>query len=132
MLRRRGAVHRVEHAFVLLRPGDGEHVGVFRRDLLGLGAHAAGDDDLAVFGERIADCLQRLRLRAVEEAAGVDDHHVGALVLAGERIALRAQPRDDAFAIDQRLGAAERDEAHNRRGFVAGLFRIVGSHREEL
>ena len=59
----------------------------------------------------VADGVERFRLRAVEEAAGVDDHEVGALVLARELVALRAQPRDDALGIDQRLRAAERDEA---------------------
>ena len=43
-------------------------------------------------------------------------------MLAGQRIALRAQPGDDAFRIHQRLGAAERDEAHRRR---AGFRRRV-------
>ena len=75
------AVHRLEHALVLLRAGDREHVREALGDLLGLGAHAAGDDHLAVLGERVADRVERFRLRAVEEAAGVDDDEVGALVL---------------------------------------------------
>ena len=106
---------RGDHALILLRPGDGEHVGITCGDLFRLGTHAAGDDHLAVFGQRRADRLERLRLRAVEEAAGVDDDEVGAVMLARELIALRAQARDDALGIDQRLGAAERDKAHFRR-----------------
>ena len=51
-------------------------------------------------------------LGAVEKAAGVDDHQVGAGVRTSEFIALRAQAGDDALAVDQRLRAAERDEAH--------------------
>ena len=50
-------------------------------------------------------------LGAVEEAAGVDDDDVGAVVLARELVALRAQLRDDALGIHQRLGAAERNKA---------------------
>ena len=92
------AMHRLDHALVLLRAGDGEHAGIAFGDLLRLGAHAAGDDHLAVLGERLADGGERFRLRAVEKAAGVDDHEVGALVLAGELVAFRAQPRDDALA----------------------------------
>ena len=115
MLRRRRPVHRLEHALVLLRAGDGEHVGKPLGDLLGLGAHAAGDDHLAVLAQRRADRVERFRLRAVEEAAGVDDHEIGAVMPPRELIALGAQPRDDALGIDQRLGAAERDEADPAR-----------------
>ena len=129
VLRRRGAMHGVEHALVLLRAGDGEHVGIFVGDLLRLRAHAAGDDDLAVLGQRLADGVERFRLRAVEEAAGVDDDEVGALVLARQLVALGAQPRDDALGIDQRLRAAERNEAHRGRGGFGGVF---GSHCVEL
>ncbi len=128
VLRRRGLVDRGEHALVLLRPGDREHVGELGRDLLRLRAHAAGDDHLAVLGQRLADGVERFRLGAVEEPAGVDDDEVGAFVLAAELIALGAQLGDDALGIDQRLGAAERDEAHRwrrlRRGFLRpGLLR---------
>ena len=81
-------------------------------DLFRLRAHAAGDDDLAVFRHGRADGGERFRLRAVEKTAGIDDGEVGAGMLAREFIALRAQPRDDALGIDQRLGAAERNEGN--------------------
>ena len=105
-------MHGIEHAFVLLRAGDGEHAGMRGGDLFRLRPHAAGDDDFAVFGHGGADCGKRFRLRAVEKTAGIDDGEVGAGMLAGELIALRAQPRDDALGIDERLGAAERDEGN--------------------
>src|SRR5262249_2923906 len=101
------AMHGVQHALILLRPRDREHAGIGRRNLLGLGAHAAGDDDLAVFGHGIADRRQRFLLGAVEEAAGVDDDDIGAVMLARELIALGAQTRDDALGIHQSLGATE-------------------------
>ena len=110
VLRRDGPVDGLEHALVLLRPGDRQHVRMRGRDLFRLGAHAAGDDDFAVFGQRRADGGQRFRLRAVEKAAGIDDGEVGIGVVAGQLVAFRAQPRDDALGIDQRLRAAERDE----------------------
>ena len=53
--RRQRAMHGIQHALILLRPGDREHAGIGRRDLLGFGAHAAGDDDLAVLGHGLAD-----------------------------------------------------------------------------
>ena len=66
--------------------------------------------------------VERLRLGAVEKAAGVDDDEVRAGVLARQLITLRAQPRDDALAVDQRLRAAERDEAHlGGGGFVVRI-----------
>src|SRR6185437_5744529 len=82
VLRRQRAMYGVEYALVLLRSGNGEHAGVHFGDGLRLRAHAAGDDDLAVLLERAADRLERFRLGAVEEAAGVDDDQIGALVLA--------------------------------------------------
>ena len=78
----------------------------------------------------VADGVERFRLRAVEKAAGVDDDEVGAVVLARELIALRAQPRDDALGIDQRLRAAERDEAHLGRGGIGFLVGIKHADME--
>ena len=116
-------MHGLEHALVLLRAGDGEHAGMHGRDLFRLRAHAAGDDDLAVFGHGGADGVERFRLGAVEKAAGIDDGEIGAGMLARKFIALGAQPRDDALGIDQRLGAAERNEGNagsavHLRGFI--------------
>ncbi len=80
-----------------------------------LGAQAPGDDDLAVFRQRLADRIQRLRDGRVDEAARVDDDQVGAVVGGGDRVPLGAQLRQDLLGIDQCLGAAERDEADARR-----------------
>jgi hypothetical protein len=105
--RRQCAVHGVEHAFILLRPGDREHVRIGFLDLLGFRAHATGDNDLAVFGHGFADGAQRLLLGAVEKAAGIDDHQIRAVVLARQFIPFRAEAGDDPFGIHQRLGAAK-------------------------
>ena len=113
----------VEHAFVLLRPGHRQHVRVHGGDFLRLGAHAAGDDDFAVFVKRGADRGQRFRLRTVEKAAGIDDGEVGVGVVAGKLVTLRTQPRDDALGIDQSLRAAERNERYAGRA-VHGKWRL--------
>ena len=126
VLRRHGAVHGLEHALILLRAGDRQHARMGGGDVLGLGAHAAGDDDLAVFLQRQPDGGERFRLGAVEKAAGVDDDQVGADMLAGQLIALGAQAGDDALGIDQRLGAAERDEADLRGGLFVGILGRIG------
>jgi hypothetical protein len=41
-----------------MRAGDGEDVGVAVGDVIRLGAEAAGDDDLAVLVEGLADGLE--------------------------------------------------------------------------
>ncbi len=92
MHRRQRAVHGVQHALILLRARDREHAGIGCCDLLGLRAHAAGDDDLAVLGHCLADGAERFLLGAVEEPAGVDDHEIGTVMLARELIPLGAQP----------------------------------------
>ena len=84
-----------------------------------LRAQAAGDDHLAVLGERFADRVERFLDRRVDEAAGVDDDEVGAGVVGRDGVALGAQLREDALGVDQRLGTAERDEADLRR--LSGL-----------
>ena len=85
-----------------------------------LGAQAAGDDHLAVLGQRLADGVERFRDGGVDEAAGVDDDEVGAVVVGRDRVALGAQLREDLLGIDERLRAAERHEA-DARGLGGGL-----------
>jgi hypothetical protein len=114
MPRRHRAMDRLDHILVLLRPGDRKHAGIGARDAFRLRAHAAGHDHLAVLIECLANGRERFCLGTVQEAAGIDQHYVRAAVVARELIAFGAQPRDDALAVDQRLGATERDEAHLR------------------
>ena len=98
--------------------------GIARGDLFRFGAHAAGDDHLAVLGERRADGGKRFRLRAVEEAAGIDDREIGVRMSPGELITFGAQPRDDALGIDQRFRAAERNEG-DTWGAVHGVLEFA-------
>ncbi len=74
-------------------------------------AEAAGDNDFAVLGDGFADGVEAFGFGAVEEAACVDDDEVSAFVGAAELVAFGAQARDDALAVDERFGAAERDDA---------------------
>ncbi len=127
MRRRRGTVHRLDHVLVLLRAGHRQHVRVRGPDFFRLGPQTAGDDDFAVLGKGRADGGKRLRLRAVEEAAGVDDGEVRLGVLARKLVALGPQPRDNALGIDQRLGAAERHERDAGR-----TFHLAGNGKQRL
>ena len=45
-----------------------------------------------------------------------NEHDIGAGIVGGHLIAISAQLRQDAFAVDQILGTAERDHADARRG----------------
>jgi hypothetical protein len=118
MGRRHSLVDGRDHRFVGLRARDRQHVRELIADLLRLGAHAAGHDDLAVFRHGFADGLEGLGLGAVEEAAGVDDHHVGPVMLLGQLVTLGAKLGDDALGIDQGLRAAEGYERDFRRGSI--------------
>ena len=62
---RHRAMHRIQHLFILLRPGDGQNRRMRAGDIFGLGPQTAGDDDLAVFGQGLADRLQAFGLGAV-------------------------------------------------------------------
>ena len=111
-LARRGVgVDRFDHLLVLVRAGDREHLRMGGADRIGLFAHAAGDDHAAVLGDGLTDRGEALFLGGIEEAAGVDQHHVGAGIVLGKGIAVGAQAGEDALGIDQRLGAAEADHA---------------------
>ena len=107
---------RADDLLILRGAGDREHLREARADHLGLLAHAAGDDHPAVLGDRLADRAQALLLGGIEKAAGVDQHDVGAGIIGRHLIAVGAQLGQDAFAVDQRLRAAERDHADLGRG----------------
>jgi hypothetical protein len=71
-----------------------------------LRAEAAGDDHLAVLGQRLADRVERFLDRRVDEAAGVDDDEVRVVVRRGRDVALRTQLREDALGIYKGLRTA--------------------------
>ncbi len=110
VLRRQVLVHRAHHFFIGLRAGDLQHARMALENPLGPRAQAAGDDDLAVLLQRLADGVERLVHRRIDEAAGVHHHDVGGVVTRRDLVTLGAQPRDDAFGIHQGLGAPEADE----------------------
>ena len=117
----------LDDGFVLVRPGDRQHVGEGVAHDIGLRRrpHAAGDDDSAVGVHRFLDGLKGFLLGGIEEAAGVDDDHVGAFVTADDAVSFGPQAGQDAFGIDQGLGAAEADDPHCRDG-VGWRFDVHG------
>jgi len=115
-------VHRGHHLGGRVGPGDREHlrVGVADQCAVALRAEAPGDDHLAVGGQRLADRLERLLDGSIDEAAGIDDHQIRALVGRRDRVALGLELGEDLLGVDQRLRAAERHEADGGRGIRAG------------
>ncbi len=96
--------------FIGVGAGDLQHGRVAGANLLLPGAQTAGHHDLAVLLQRLADGVERLLDRRVDKAAGVDHDQIGILVGRHQIIALRPQPGQDAFAVDQGLGTTETDE----------------------
>ena len=103
-------VHCLHHAVSVVRAGDREHAGVGRLHHACLGAQAAGDDDLAVLLQRLADGVEGFLDRGVDEAAGVDDDQVGAGVVRRGDIPLSPELGEDPLRIYKCLGTAERDK----------------------
>lgn len=83
-------------------------------------AETAGHDDLAVLVQRLADGVEAFLHGFVDEAAGVDDDEVRAVIGAGDFVTFGAQLRHDLLGIDERFRAAERHHADFRRGLRPG------------
>jgi hypothetical protein len=115
----------LDHRLVLLWARNRQNIRVGGRNAFRLRAHASGDDDFAIFFEGVSDRGERLGLGAIKKTAGVHDDKVGPLAFPRQLIALRAQTRDDALAVDQRLRAAKRDKAHFRRCGIGFCSRIT-------
>jgi hypothetical protein len=105
-------MHRADDILILMGTGDGEHIGEARADHVSFIAHTARDNHPAIFRHRLANRLKALFLGAIQKAAGVDQHNIGTSIIGRHCITIGAQLRQDAFAIDQRLGTAKRHHAH--------------------
>ena len=90
MFRRQVFVHGIEHVFVGVRSRDLEYLGMSLEDALRIGTQAAGDDHFAVVFERFADRIQRLVDGRIDEAAGVDHHKIGRVVVGRDGVAFCA------------------------------------------
>ena len=109
-------VHRPDHGFILMGAADREHFRKARADHFGFLAEAARHDHATVFGQGFANRFERFFLRAVEEPARVDQHDIGPGIVGRQAVPVGAQFRQDAFAVDERFGAAERNHADFRWG----------------
>ncbi|MCY1453136.1 hypothetical protein D9M71_701070 [compost metagenome] len=110
-------MHGIDHLLVLLRAGYGQYAGVYVADGVFFDAHAACDDDLAVFGDGFTDHFQGFGLGGVDKATGIDHHDIGILVGGHDFVAFHAQLGEDALGVDQGFGATQGNEANlwNRR-----------------
>ena len=97
-----------------MRAGDGKHRGVGGLDDVALGAKATGDDDLAVLGQGLADGVERLFHRGIDEAAGVDDDEVRIVVAWRDFVALGTQLGQDALGVATGFRATQGNKADGR------------------
>ena len=119
-------VNVLQNLFVAMRPGDFQHLRVDFTDLIDFRAQTAGDDHLAVFVKRFADCFQGLLNRTVDKAAGINDNHIRVVVAWHNIIAFGTKFGQDAFRIDEVFRAAEGDKADFRLvGYIAHSVKIV-------
>ena len=116
----RGFMNGRDDFLILLGPGDREHVGEAVANDFGFLAHAARDDDAAIFGNRFPDSFEAFFLGRIEKAAGVDEDHVGAGIVGRHFVPVGAQLGHDLLAVDECLG--QPSETSPTRG---GLGRVV-------
>ncbi len=105
-------VHSLHHLVTRLRAGYRQQGWKARFDHLRAAAETAGDDYPSVLLQRLIDGLQRFIDRGLDKTAGIDDHHIGVVVIGDDGVTLGAQPCDHLFRIDRRLGAAETDKSY--------------------
>ena len=121
---RHGLMNGIQHLFVLVRASDGKDLGVVFADVVGFSTQASGDDDLAVFRQRLADGIKAFGLGGIQKAACVDDDGVRAGIVGRDRVSFGAQAREDAFAVHQGLGAAEGHHADGRLAHATAVGRF--------
>jgi len=73
---------------------------------IGFNPETAGNDNLSILCESLADRAERFLDRGIDEAAGIDDDEVGAGVVGRGGVALGAQLREDALGVDERFRTA--------------------------
>ncbi len=69
-------MHRSDDFLVALWAGDLQDLRMAVENFFGLSPEATGDDYFAVRSERLADRLEGLVHRGVDEAAGIDDDQI--------------------------------------------------------
>ena len=108
-------VHGIHHFLRGMGAGNGQHAGVHLFHhvvaiLPSARAQAAGNDDLAVFGQGFADGVEALFHGIVDEAAGIDDDQVCARKGFAGFIAFGRELGQDQFRIGQGLGTPQADK----------------------
>ena len=111
---RHGLVYRIQHLFVLMRAGHRQNAGMRAGDVVGLCPQTAGHDHPAILGQCFANGLKAFRLGRIQKPAGVHDHCIGPCVIRADPVAFGAQPRQNPFAVHQRLGTPQRHHADGR------------------
>jgi len=82
---------------------------------------ASRHDDFPVLGQCLANGVERLFDRRVDEAAGVDDDEIGARVVGRGEVALGPQLGEDPFRVYKCLATAEGNEPDFRTFYRSRL-----------
>ena len=100
-------MHRANHLLISRGSGDTEHFGVQLHNGLRIVAlaHAASDDDPAIFADGLADSVQRFLFCAVDESAGIDHHDICSLVSGNDIVPIHLQLGENTFGVNQCFGA---------------------------
>ena len=93
-----------------VRSGHRQHARMQVAHYVALRTQTAGHDHPAVFGQRLADDLQRFRHRRVDKTTGIHHHQIRRLIRGYQIVTLGSQTSQDLFGIHQRLGATEADK----------------------
>ena len=87
-------------------------------DRVGFNAIATSNNHAAILRHGLANGGQAFGLGAIQESAGVDDHHISIIIARRNFIAFGAQLGKDAFGINQILWATQLHQANFRDMFV--------------
>ena len=107
--------HGIDDFFIGMCASHRKHGWVHGFDFFGIFAKAAGDNHLAVFGNRLTNGVKRFLHRRFDKAASIDHHQICAIIVTGDLVAITAKLGDNALAIHQGFGAAKRHKTNLRR-----------------
>ena len=107
-------VHRSHDIFVGMGAGHGKYGGVGGAHLVFFYTQAAGDNDAPVLLKCFTDGFEGFLYSGIDKAAGIHYDQIRTLIRGGEGITLSPQLGENAFRINQCLGATQADKTNTR------------------
>ena len=112
-------VYRFHDLHHRVGPGNRQHLRMRGANAVARCAEATRYDNAAVFAQRLADRIERLLDRGIDEATSVDQHQIRAAIVGCNAVTIGAQLRQDPFGVNERLRTAETHHANARHGHCA-------------